>query len=75
MTPKDMAADLAGDFLEFAQDLLKVSREDNVKAIAGRPVTHVYDAAEMARIIFTTAYQVHHRLMSVANTMRIEEVG
>ncbi|MER9628878.1 hypothetical protein [Mesorhizobium sp. M0296] len=75
MTPKDMAENLAGDFLEFAQDLLKNSREDNLKAVEGRPVTHVYDAAEMARIVFTTAYQVHHRLMSVANSMRIEEVG
>lgn len=75
MTKNEIAQDLAGDFLECARDLLSVPREDNVKAFEGRDVLKVYDAAEAARIIFTAAYQVHHRLNAVAATMRIEDVG
>jgi len=77
-TGKELAEQLAGEFLRSARDILSMPLKECTEAIQksrGGSVLDVYEAAEAARIIFTNAYQVHHRLMSVANSMRIEDVG
>ena len=78
MDAKTISQELAGGFLEFSKLMLSMSLKETIETVQkeqkGNPLK-VYEAAEAARIIFTNAYQVHHRLMSVANSMRIEEVG
>ncbi len=74
---KELAKELAGGFIEFSDTLLSKSLKDNLKEIEDDPrtgnVLNIYEAAEAARIIFTKAYQTHHRLMSVANNVRLDD--
>lgn len=74
---KQLADEISGGYVSRALDILRMPLADAIKAAENTSLTalSVYQAAEVAALIEATAGLSARRLTTIANSMRIEEVG